>query len=1036
MSIELKRLQNCWQVALLSLALSSAGCLELQNSEPTPDPTQDRSCTTCHGDDQRIGDKVTLAAPPLDTEGDSDTKSIGVGAHQRHLSSDGHAPVACTACHVVPQTVFDPGHIDTPLPAEVTFGDIATTGNRHPVYDRNKRGCTDTYCHRDASVDWTAARSEKDACGTCHSLPPALPHPERKDCSSCHCEVIGPDGTWIAPERHINGIVDVINQEKCNACHGKDPNTGAPPPDLSGNTDSSARGVGAHANHLNDSVTHRAIACNECHQVPTKADDPGHIDADGRAEIVFGTLAKTNNSQPTYDANTVTCSNTYCHGSIAGKWQAPRDPVAACGSCHGLPPPPPHIQLTQCSDCHGRVVNTDGTIKDPSLHVDGIVEVDYGNTCNSCHGTDKTGAPPPDLHGNTDSSARGVGAHAQHLTAGATHAPIACSECHVVPATVAAPGHIDGTGVAKITFGTLASSSGYQPSYDVSSAACSGTYCHRDAQPQWQAPRSSDAACGSCHALPPPAPHPARSDCSICHAGIDDTRQFTSPELHVNGRVDLVTMPCNGCHGTAANGGPPPDTLGNTATSARGVGAHAWHLQASPTHGVVDCSECHIVPTDANSVGHRDTPLPAEVTFGSLAKTNGSNPLYSATDLTCSGSYCHGNATPLWTQPRSDADACGSCHGLPPAAPHLQRADCATCHGAVIDAHRNFIVPELHVNGQVDLSPMQCNTCHGTATNGAPPPDVAGNTSVSFPGVGAHQSHLQGSATHGPVACNECHVVPTAWNSTGHIDTPLPAELTFGALATSNGSKPVYSSATTSCTGSYCHGTFTPNWTAPRSSDQACGSCHALPPPLPHPQKEPCSLCHGAVIDAQQNFTRPELHVDGTVQVVQNCTACHGNAANAAPPVDLSGSSDPSRIGVGAHQVHLAGGNFSRPLACGECHVVPATIESPGHIDQGSSTPADVTFYGPAATQGRNPQWDHGAATCSGSWCHGPSEPSNQSPSWVGGAPGLNCTSCHGMPPAAPHPASSQCSDCHSDVDAQGNIVDRSLHVNGDVDLN
>jgi hypothetical protein len=58
------------------------------------------------------------------------------------------------------------------------------------------------------------------------------------------------------------------------------------------------------------------------------------------------------------------------------------------------------------------------------------------------------------------------------------------------------------------------------------------------------------------------------------------------------------------------------------------------------------------------------------------------------------------------------------------------------------------------------------------------------------------------------------------------------------------------------------------------------------------------------------------------------------------------------------------------------------------------------------------------------------------SPSWVGGAPGLTCTSCHGMPPAAPHPASSQCSNCHNDVDAQGNITDRSLHVNGDVDLN
>jgi len=39
------------------------------------------------------------------------------------------------------------------------------------------------------------------------------------------------------------------------------------------------------------------------------------------------------------------------------------------------------------------------------------------------------------------------------------------------------------------------------------------------------------------------------------------------------------------------------------------------------------------------------------------------------------------------------------------------------------------------------------------------------------------------------------------------------------------------------------------------------------------------------------------------------------------------------------------------------------------------------------------------------------------------------------MPPAAPHPANAQCRNCHSNVDALGNIIDRTLHINGDIDF-
>ncbi len=1032
MSIEPNMLLSWWQRSVVVLALLGSGCLELQRSEPTAE----RTCSACHGDERRAGDSLAQAAPPRDLNGNHSVEAMGVGAHERHLSKKGHAPVACAACHVVPETMFAPGHVDSKAPAEVIFGDLASAGQREPTYDHKQGSCSATYCHGQATVSWTAARTEKDACGTCHGLPPALPHPQKTQCSDCHGEVISASGNWIAPERHVDGLVDVSPQGKCASCHGTNSETGAPPPDLAGKVEPSARGVGAHVNHLSDTATHRAIACNECHQVPAEVDSRGHIDDDGRADITFGTLARSKRSRPTYSVEPVRCNNTYCHGATTGEWQAPRDPDAACGSCHGLPPPAPHTQLTQCSNCHGRVVGPDQKIIEPSLHVNGTVEVDYGSDCSRCHGSGTSGAPPPDLHGNTESASRGVGSHAVHLNAGPTHDAIACSECHRVPATVEEPKHIDGDDVAEVAFGPLASVNGHRPIYDSAKASCSNSYCHGDTEPVWQAPRSSAAACGSCHALPPPAPHPNAKDCSKCHgAVVNESRNIIAPELHVNGKVELSPVPCNACHGSSANGSPPPDTTGNTSTSARGVGAHALHLQAASTHGSIACNECHIVPLAWDAAGHIDTPQPAEVTFGILAKANGSSPNYSAADLNCTGSYCHGNAIPNWIQPRSSTDACGSCHGLPPPMPHPQKADCSQCHAQVIDSTRSFIAGDLHVNGKVELSPMQCNRCHGTDASASPPPDNNGSTNPSVRGVGAHAVHLQAAATHGVVACNECHVVPPAWDSPGHRDSALPAEVTFGNLAKASSSRPTYSAATATCVGSYCHGSATPNWTAPRAADKACGTCHALPPPAPHPQTKPCSLCHGEVIDAQGLFVRPEMHVDGKIQVLQNCAACHGSSASAAPPVDLSGGSEPTRVGVGAHQLHLSGGNYSRPLACGECHVVPATIAAPGHLDSGVATPADVVMSGPGAANSRNPQWDRLSMTCNGGWCHGPLDPLNQSPNWVSVPGSLTCASCHGMPPGPPHAADAQCSKCHGDVDSQNRITDRGQHINGDIDF-
>ena len=121
---------------------------------------------------------------------------------------------------------------------------------------------------------------------------------------------------------------------RCATCHGDPARAGdylsraAPPTDLSGGTDPSYPGVGAHSVHLSSSSTHAAFACSECHVVPERTDLPGHADHGSPATLVFGSLAKSDGHAPRYDLATRTCQDSYCHGKSDAVWNAPRSFVA------------------------------------------------------------------------------------------------------------------------------------------------------------------------------------------------------------------------------------------------------------------------------------------------------------------------------------------------------------------------------------------------------------------------------------------------------------------------------------------------------------------------------------------------------------------------------------------------------------------------------------------------------------------------------------------------------------------------------------
>jgi predicted CxxxxCH...CXXCH cytochrome family protein len=516
--------------------------------------------------------------------------------------------------------------------------------------------------------------------------------------------------------------------------------------------------------------------------------------------------------------------------------------------------------------------------------------------------------------------------------------------------------------------------------------------------------------------------------------------------------VERHTSNCTTCHGSPTRAGseltraaPPFDVSGQTALSARGVGAHLVHLTGDETHVAVPCDTCHQIPEATDSPGHADTALPAEVTLIGLAAANERAPRYDAASQSCSDTYCHLKKTPTWIPDAAPAERCARCHAMPPPAPHPASTDCYLCHGEVIDAEKRFVDPSRHVDGVLDVA-ERCDLCHGSGELGAPPPDLAGAIEPTSPGVGAHVAHLAGGEASRPVACTTCHVVPERAGDAGHLDDTLGAEVLFTSIATSHDREPSWDRENLTCAGSWCHGPVAgavppaPIWNQP--GPLACDGCHAMPPAAPHPQMDACVLCHGTVIDETGAIFARERHVDGQVDVAipEACNSCHGDAELAAPPFDLAGHEETTWPGVGAHRAHLEGSGIARTLACSECHSVPEAVLDEGHIDTRGG--AEVSITGVGRSFGAQPVYD--GARCSESFCHGArfvlghaSGGQATEPLWtlVDGSQKA-CTSCHGLPPPAPHPPGPLfCNACHPTVGLTLEILDPEHHVDGFVDL-
>jgi predicted CxxxxCH...CXXCH cytochrome family protein len=506
-------------------------------------------------------------------------------------------------------------------------------------------------------------------------------------------------------------------------------------------------------------------------------------------------------------------------------------------------------------------------------------------------------------------------------------------------------------------------------------------------------------------------------------------------------------------------------TRGETLTNQPAVGAHQRHLVGGSLRGPLACADCHTVPTD---FAHASQPL--DLTWGSLARTGGAVPTWNGTSFTCAN-YCHGSnmtggtlTAPAWNKVDGTQAACGTCHGLPPAAPHPRVsggvAACAGCHSSTVNADGTInLAGGLHIDGRVQLSggSGSCTGCHGDATRSpasiaaAPPSDTSGNVATTAPGVGAHQKHLVGGSIRAALECTECHTVPS---DLAHASQPL--DLTWGTLAKANGAAPSWNATALTCA-NFCHGSTMPGgtltapvWNKVDGSQAACGTCHGLPPPSPHPAVASitgCVGCHASTVSADGTIdVAGGMHVNGVVNFGGSggslaCDACHG-----FPPA------------TGAHLTHMgwtAGAGSGAygdtriledfvPLGappasfyafgCGNCHPLDASRHMDGTLEvelSGAGAPV-------ASLKARNPSsatYTSGTATCSNVYCHSSGQQDDvglgtpvfvSTPSWRSGQK-LTCAGCHGNPPAyrsgsAGSPVANSHVDLVSDVAVMGHF--------------
>jgi len=482
---------------------------------------------------------------------------------------------------------------------------------------------------------------------------------------------------------------------------------------------------------------------------------------------------------------------------------------ASLVACDKVRPVAGASALSGCVQCHGSpgtVPNMAGT--DPDL--------------------DAAPPPPSDL---------AHPAHVNPAVAGALRGPLACNACHnPVPTS---PLHFTHP-APLVVFGALAGTGQARPVYRA--PTCAATYCHGTFSFSGGDPAQSGEVVGNAY-TPDWTKGPSEAACGTCHDLPPKGHVALSPNLG----PPFAAASCSGCHPStvALDGSIVVDAATGASAHIDGQaeeGAHAdpdWCVLASPFGTQAGCASA--APGAPAGGNHTVAALDFSAPGGGLP----------------SCLACHSvGATPYGSADGQTTSSCNDCHASTGQASWL--SNCTFCHG---DASRTPIL--------AGTDPL---------LDAAPPRGVEGESLPSQPAVGAHQAHVNPSSDTAltlPLACSACHnpFPPASPHPSG-----ATALVAFGALARTGGAAPSYDPVM-GCAATYCHGNYapggnnaTPTWTG--GSDQAaCGTCHGLPPAT------------GRVVSiGGPPFTLHVLHAD----VGLECGNCHPGYGFSNGPVNLA----------------------------------------------------------------------------------------------------------------------------------------------------
>ncbi len=520
-----------------------------------------------------------------------------------------------------------------------------------------------------------------------------------------------------------------------------------------------------------------------------------------------------------------------------------------------------------------------------------------------------------------------------------------------------------------------------------------------------------DLACELCHvnAIFKGTPR----DCASCHGVGTQVKATIKPKSHI-----LSTNRCESCHTPVA-----------------------WNPAVNFDHAEVQgsCSSCH------NNV-----------------QAQGKGPTHISTDLECDA--CHstiGWAGAVFNHPQVTT-GCVRCHGpnltakgMPDNHAPIGAAGCESCHTptyylSFMFTNASGTAPPSMVHTAAGFDTTNCITCHemGVRTAGSPATKVR-------PAVKA-----SGSAHVATGQCSDCHLDKISFK--GATDYPA------NHIPLPNGGSAV---CTTCHTNPASFLTYTMNHTV--VSSESCASCHGaglsfagmapptlVLPPSNHVSYLPagCESCHLASSTAIGGFkftnvsgTAPAAMVHTAVSSFA-CATCHaaGKTDVGVPATLVMPGTHVPIGGATCESCHLASGTatggFKLPsnvsgtappsmvhaavasAACATCHAagktdvgVPATIVTPAnHIPFGSATCQSCHLASSTATGGF--KFTNVGGTAPPAMVHA-------------AVTGIVCSTCHekgqtdvGVPVTIvrpltephsgnnPHPASGECSDCHSTI--------------------